>query len=132
MISTICHARCNYTVASHNNPLVVIPPYAGDVAEAMSYHLSLHHTAAMTTSKLVNVIENACYTTVDDEESPGEANRLASALQFAEFDSVIGTMWAVGDAHMGQGTLVFYKQIMDEPGHLDHARAALALSKTMR
>ena len=40
---------------------------------------------------------SACHTTVGDEESPDEVIHLASAMQFAGFRSVIGTMWAVDD-----------------------------------
>ena len=57
---------------------------------------------------------------------------LASAVQFAGFRSVIGTMWAVDDKHVGKVTSVFYKHTMDNSGHLDHTRAVFALSKTMR
>ena len=41
---------------------------------------------------------SACHTTVGDEESPDEVIHLASAMQFAGFPSVIGTMWAVNDS----------------------------------
>ncbi|KAF8432777.1 CHAT domain-containing protein [Boletus edulis BED1] len=55
---------------------------------------------------------SACHTTVGDEESPDEVIHLASAMQFAGFRSVIGTMWVTGC--------------------LDHTRAAFALNKTMK
>ena len=75
---------------------------------------------------------SACHTTVGDEESPDEVIHLAAAMQFAGFRSVIGTMWAVADAHTDEITSRFYNNMIDESGHLDHTRAALALHKTMR
>ena len=75
---------------------------------------------------------SACHTTVGDEESPDEVIHLAAAVQFAGFRSVIGTMWAVDDAHTNEITSKFYEYMVDESGRLDHTRAALALHKTMR
>jgi CHAT domain-containing protein len=75
---------------------------------------------------------SACHTTVGDEESPDEAIHLASAMQFAGFRSVIGTMWAVDDGAASKITSTFYKHMMDESGRLDHTRAAFALNKTMK
>ena len=75
---------------------------------------------------------SACHTTVGDEESPDEVIHLASAMQFAGFRSVIGTMWAVDDEQTNKITTVFYKHMTDESGQLDHTRAAAALRKTMR
>jgi CHAT domain-containing protein len=75
---------------------------------------------------------SACHTIVGDEESPDEVIHLASAMQFAGFRSVIGTMWAVDDGETNKITSTFYKHIVDESGRLDHTRAAFALNKTMR
>ncbi|KAF8132911.1 CHAT domain-containing protein [Boletus edulis] len=75
---------------------------------------------------------SACHTTVGDEESPDEVIHLASAMQFAGFRSVIGTMWAVDDAQTNKITSTFYKHMVDGSGCLDHTRAAFALNKTMR
>ena len=75
---------------------------------------------------------SACHTTVGDEESPDEAIHLASAMQFAGFRSVIGTMWAVDDGETDEITSTFYKHMVDESGHLDHTRAAFALNKAMK
>ena len=75
---------------------------------------------------------SACHTTVGDEESPDEVIHLASAMQFAGFRSVIGTMWAVDDGETNQITSTFYKHMVDESGRLDHTRAAFALNKTMK
>ncbi|KAF8436266.1 CHAT domain-containing protein [Boletus edulis BED1] len=75
---------------------------------------------------------SACHTTVGDEESPDEVIHLASAMQFAGFRSVIGTMWAVDDAETDKITSTFYKHMVDESGCLDYTRAAFALHKTMR
>ncbi|KAG6376587.1 hypothetical protein JVT61DRAFT_1568 [Boletus reticuloceps] len=75
---------------------------------------------------------SACHTTVGDEESPDEEIHLASAMQFAGFRSVIGTMWVVDDGETNKITSTFYKHMVDESGCLDHTRAAFALNKTMR
>ena len=75
---------------------------------------------------------SACHTTVGYEESPDEVIHLASAMQFAGFRSVIGTMWAVDDGETNKITSTFCKHMVDESGRLDHTRAAFALNKTMR
>ena len=75
---------------------------------------------------------SACHTTVGDEESPDEVIHLASAMQFAGFRSVIGTMWAVDDGETNKITSVFYDNMVDESGRLDYSRAALALNRTMK
>ena len=75
---------------------------------------------------------SACHTTVGDEESPDEVIHLAAAMQFAGFRSVIGTMWAVDDAHTNEITSKFYAHMTDESGCLDHTRAALAVHRTTR
>ena len=75
---------------------------------------------------------SACHTTVGDEESPDEVIHLASAMQFAGFRSVVGTMWAVDDAATEKITLAFYQHMVDESGRLDHTRAALALNRAMK
>jgi len=74
---------------------------------------------------------SACHTTVGDEESPDEVIHLASAMQFAGFRSVIGTMWAVDDGQTNKITSTFYRHIVGDSGSLDHTRAAFALNKTM-
>ena len=75
---------------------------------------------------------SACHTTVGDKDSPDEAIHLASAMQFAGFRSVIGTMWAVDDDLASEITSTFYEHMVDESGRLDHTRAAFALNKTMK
>ncbi|KAI9458456.1 CHAT domain-containing protein [Boletus coccyginus] len=75
---------------------------------------------------------SACHTTVGYEESPDEVIHLASAMQFAGFRSVIGTMWAVDDGETNKITSTFYRYMVDESGQLDHTRAAFALNKTMK
>jgi CHAT domain-containing protein/tetratricopeptide (TPR) repeat protein len=75
---------------------------------------------------------SACHTTVGYKESADEAIHLASAMQFAGFRSVIGTMWAVDDGETNKITSTFYKHMVDESGRLDHTRAAFALNRTMR
>ena len=75
---------------------------------------------------------SANHTTVGDEDSPDEVIHLASAMQFAGFRSVIGTMWYVDDGDTTKITSTFYKHMMEESGRLDHTRAAFALNKTMK
>ena len=75
---------------------------------------------------------SACHTTVGDEQSPDEVIHLASAMQFAGFRSVIGTMWAVDDGHTNKITSMFYDSMRGGEGGLDHTRAAVALHKTMK
>ena len=75
---------------------------------------------------------SACHTTVGDEESPDEVIHLASAMQFAGFRSVIGTMWAVNDGLASDIASTFYEHMVDESGHLHHTRAAFALNETMK
>ncbi|KAH0827064.1 hypothetical protein J3R83DRAFT_4748, partial [Lanmaoa asiatica] len=75
---------------------------------------------------------SACHTTVGYEENPDEVIHLASAMQFAGFRSVIGTMWAVDDGQTNKITSMFYDHMVDESGCLDHTRAAFALHKTMK
>ena len=74
---------------------------------------------------------SACQTTVGDEESTDEVMHLASAMQFAGFRSVVGTMWAVMDVVAPMITSAFYENMIDECGCLDYTRAALALNKTI-
>ena len=75
---------------------------------------------------------SACHTTIGDEESPDEVIHLASAMQFAGFRSVIGTMWAVDDSETNKATSMFYKLMVDKSGRLDYTHAARALRKTMK
>ena len=75
---------------------------------------------------------SACHTTVGDEESPDEVIHLASAMQFAGFRSVIGTMWAVDDGETNKLASTFYKYMVNDCGRLDHTRAAFALNETMK
>ena len=75
---------------------------------------------------------SAGHTTVGHEDSPDEAIHLASAMQFAGFRSVIGTMWWVNDGETNQITSTFYEHMVDETGRLDHTRAAFALNETMK
>ena len=74
---------------------------------------------------------SACQTTVGDEESADEVMHLASAMQFAGFRSVIGTMWAVMDVVAPMIASAFYDNMIDECGCLDYTRAAFALNKTI-
>ena len=98
------------------------------------------HDGHLTIQRLIGCdLENpefaylsACHTTVGYADGLDEAIHLASAMQFAGFRSVIGTMWAVDDAETNKITPVFYEHMKDESGRLDHTRAAFALWMTMR
>ena len=74
---------------------------------------------------------SACQTTVGDEESTDEVMHLASAMQFAGFRSVIGTMWAVMDVVALMITSAFYDNMIKECGCLDYTHAALALNRAI-
>ncbi|KAG8218942.1 hypothetical protein J3R82DRAFT_4650 [Butyriboletus roseoflavus] len=110
------------------------------IGNSRSSPRSLFHDGHFTIERIIRCeLQNAqfaylsaCHTTVGDEDSPDEVMHLASAMQFAGFRSVIGTMWAVDDAQTNKITSVFYDNMMDESGHLDYTRAALALNKTMK
>ena len=75
---------------------------------------------------------SACHTTVGDQESPDEVIHLASAMQFAGFRSVIGTMWGVDDSQTNKVISMFYELMIDDSGRLDYTRAARALRMTMK
>ncbi|KAG8220653.1 hypothetical protein J3R82DRAFT_2921 [Butyriboletus roseoflavus] len=70
--------------------------------------------------------------TVGDEGSSDEEIRLASAIQFAGFRSVIGTMWAVVVGETTKITSVSYDNMRDDSGRLDYTRAGLALNGTVK
>ncbi|OAX38916.1 hypothetical protein K503DRAFT_121385 [Rhizopogon vinicolor AM-OR11-026] len=75
---------------------------------------------------------SACHTTVGHVSSPDEAIHLAAAMQFSGFRSVIGSMWSVDDAVVGQIVSAFYKNMFDRSGRLDCTRAAVALHKAVK
>ncbi|KAI9567903.1 CHAT domain-containing protein [Boletus coccyginus] len=95
-------------------------------------HLTIERIIRCDLKNLEFAHLSACHTTVGDEESPDEAIHLASAMQFAGFRSVIGTMWAVDDGETNKITSRFYRYMVDESDRLDHARTAFALNKTMK
>ncbi|KAI9460681.1 TPR-like protein [Boletus coccyginus] len=95
-------------------------------------HFTIQHIIGCDLKNPEFVYLSACHTTVGDEESPDEVIHLASAMQFAGFRSVIGTMWAVDDGETNKITSTFYRYMVDESGRLDHTRAAFALNKTMK
>ncbi|KAH7887150.1 TPR-like protein [Phlebopus sp. FC_14] len=76
---------------------------------------------------------SACHTMVGDESSPDEAIHLAAAVQFAGFKSVIGTMWSVDDAVVGDIVSAFYDNLIDcSGGKLEYTNAAIALHRAVR
>ncbi|KAI9566215.1 TPR-like protein [Boletus coccyginus] len=95
-------------------------------------HFTIQHIIGCDLKNPEFAYLSACHTTVGDEESPDEVIHLASAMQFAGFRSVIGTMWAVDDGETNTITSTFYKYMVDESGRLDHTRAAFALNRTMK
>ena len=95
-------------------------------------HFTIQHIIGCELKNPEFAYLSACHTTVGDEESLDEVIHLASAMQFAGFRSVIGTMWAVDDGATKKITSTFYKHMVDESGRLDHTRAAFALNKTMK
>ena len=95
-------------------------------------HFTIQHIIGCDLKNTEFAYLSACHTTVGDEESPDEAIHLASAMQFAGFRSVIGTMWTVDDGLASEITSTFYEHMVDESGRLDHTRAAIALNKTMK
>ena len=72
---------------------------------------------------------SACHTTVGDQENLDEVIHLASAMQFAGFRSVVGTMWSVADSPATKVASTFYKLMVDKTGQLDHTRAAWRCGK---
>jgi CHAT domain-containing protein/tetratricopeptide (TPR) repeat protein len=97
-------------------------------------HFTIQHIIGCDLKNPEFAYLSACHTTVGDKESPDEVIHLASAMQFAGFRSVIGTMWVVDDGETNKITSTFYKHMVpvDECGRLDHTRAAFALNKTMK
>ncbi|KAG8221724.1 TPR-like protein [Butyriboletus roseoflavus] len=95
-------------------------------------HFTIQHIVRCELENPQFAYLSACHTTVGDEESPDEVIHLASAMQFAGFRSVIGTMWAVDDGETNKITSMFYDRMRDGSGGLDHTRAAFALHRTMR
>ena len=94
-------------------------------------HLTIHRIVGCNFMNAEFAYLSACHTTVGDEESPDEVIHLASAMQFAGFRSVIGTMWQVDDKEANKVAPLFYQHMVDMSGRLDHTRAAFALWKTM-
>ncbi|KAG8217993.1 hypothetical protein J3R82DRAFT_6176 [Butyriboletus roseoflavus] len=68
---------------------------------------------------------SACHTTVGDKDSLDKVMHLASAMQFARFCSMIGTMWVVDDAQTNKITSVFYDNMIDKHGCLNYTHSTL-------
>lgn len=72
---------------------------------------------------------SACHTAHGDERTPDETIHLAAGLQFAGFQSVIGTLWAMEDQDGPEMATVFYEYMFRETGNPpDYRRAAEALN----
>jgi CHAT domain-containing protein len=74
----------------------------------------------------------ACHSAAGDFRAPNESIHLAAGMQFAGYQSVIGTMWAMADVDGPVVAAVFYKYMFRKRGHADCADAAAALAKATR
>ena len=83
-------------------------------------HFTIHRIIQCNLQKSEFAYLSACHTIVGDEE----VIHLASPMQFVGFRSVIGMMWAVGDAEANKITSVLYRHMVDDSGRLDHICAA--------
>jgi len=93
--------------------------------------LTIHHILACSSMNHEFAYLSVCHTAVGGEESLDEAVHLTSAVQFAGFLSVIGTMWVVDDSEAAKTTSAFYKLMLDKSGHLGYTRTAFVLNNTM-
>ena len=72
---------------------------------------------------------SACHTAQGDGRTPDETIHLAAGLQFAGFQSVVGTLWAMADEDGPQMATVFYEYMFRATGQTpDCRRAAAALN----
>ncbi len=105
----------------------------------------LANNEAIALQQLINVepwqaefaFLSACHTAaIGIQGAPDEVIHLAAALQFSGFQTVVGTLWAMGDTEAPDIAREFYKQIFsDSPkgGTGDEsARALYAALKSMR
>jgi tetratricopeptide (TPR) repeat protein len=74
---------------------------------------------------------SACHTMTGGMNVPDEVMTLASAVQFAGFRHVLGTLWAVPDASAGALSAAFYRHLADG-GRLRTDRSAVALHRSVR
>ncbi|KDQ51313.1 hypothetical protein JAAARDRAFT_199150 [Jaapia argillacea MUCL 33604] len=96
-------------------------------------HLTVHE---ITTARLPNAefaFLSACHTAAADTNgAPDEVIHITSALQFAGFRSVVGTLWQAPD-HIGPELATeFYKYMFRSDGAADFRDAAKALSLAMQ
>ncbi len=77
---------------------------------------------------------SACHSAAGGSSLPDETLHLASALQFAGFKSVVGTMWEMFDGDGPVLAKAFYKRLMQLGGDHKESAAALhyAIKKLMR
>ncbi|KAG1795995.1 CHAT domain-containing protein [Suillus plorans] len=74
---------------------------------------------------------SACETAVGDVSTPDEVIHLAAGLQFAGFNSVVGTMWKVTDSTVQHLVEAFYKNMRGD-GPMNSKRAAWALHRAVQ
>jgi CHAT domain-containing protein len=66
----------------------------------------------------------ACHSAAGDDRTPNETIHLAAGMQFAGYQSVIGTMWAMADEDGPLVAEVFYKHMFRKKSGVDCADAA--------
>ncbi|KAJ8591277.1 hypothetical protein M405DRAFT_814606 [Rhizopogon salebrosus TDB-379] len=74
---------------------------------------------------------SACHATVGHASSPDELTRLAAAMQFSGFRSVIGSIWSVDDQVVGQLVSAFYDSTVDAE-RMDCRRAAVVSHEAVK
>ncbi|KZV67577.1 hypothetical protein PENSPDRAFT_48735 [Peniophora sp. CONT] len=85
----------------------------------------LMRRSAISGRKALAVL-SACQTATGDETVPEEAVHLAAGMLMTGFQSVIATMWSIGDKDAPIVMSAFYKYLLDEAGG-DSAQSAHAL-----
>jgi CHAT domain-containing protein len=73
----------------------------------------------------------ACHSAAGDRKRPNEAFHLAAGMQFAGFQSVVGTMWAMADEDAPLLSETFYKYMFRKKDQVDYRDSAVALSKAI-
>jgi len=74
---------------------------------------------------------SACQTAQINPAEPDESIHMASAMLFAGFQSVVGTLWSIRDSDAPQVAESFYRHLVKD-GHIEFSEAAAALHKTVK
>jgi tetratricopeptide (TPR) repeat protein len=103
-----------------------------DHGAPLNSHLTLEggdlHVQDIIKARLENAefaFLSACHSAAGSFAMPDESLHLTSALQFAGFRSVVGTMWEMYDSDAPELAKDFYNAIIKMGGRPDHAAAAL-------